>query len=127
MVIFVHDITDIFLEFAKCNIYLKNRNGKFYIFHERLATLGFALFTCSWYMSNCMTSKHIKAFEFKIAKTYLLRYLFRLYWFPLRILYATGVVAIDRLCTARGAGLWAFFNTLLWILLVLNIYWFYVS
>jgi hypothetical protein len=54
------------------------------------------------------------------------RYLFRLYWFPLKILYSCGVVAVHR-AYYRGAGLYGFFNTLLWILLILDLYWFYVN
>ena len=55
-----------------------------------------------------------------------IRYLFRLYWFPLKILYTCGVVSAHR-AYMRGAGLYAFFNSLLWLLLCLDIYWFYVS
>lgn len=99
LVIFVHDVTDILLEFTKCNVYLKNRGGKFYPYHEHISNICFAAFTCAWY-------------------------LFRLYWFPLKILYSAGVVAVHR-AYFRGAGLYAFFNCLLWILLMLDIYWFY--
>lgn len=98
LVLFVHDITDIFLEASKCNVYLKNRNGKYYAFHEHVANIGFGCFTVFWY-------------------------LFRLYWFPLKVLYSAGVVAAHR-AAQRGAGMYAFFNILLWILLGLNLYWF---
>lgn len=101
LVVFVHDVTDILLEFTKCNVYLKNRNKKYYPFHEYVANFGFVSFAFAWY-------------------------LFRLYWFPLKILYSTGVVAAHR-AYQRGAGLYAFFNGLLWFLLALDIYWFYVS
>ena len=101
LVIFVHDVTDILLEFTKCNVYLKNRNGKFYAFHEQISNIGFATFTLAWF-------------------------LFRLYWFPLKILYSTGVVGVHK-AYYRGAGLYTFFNILLWILLILDIYWFYVN
>lgn len=99
LVIFVHDVTDILLEFTKCNVYLKNRNGKFYSFHDMIANIGFVTFTLAWF-------------------------LFRLYWFPLKIIYSSGVIAIHR-AYYRGAGLYAFFNSLLVILLILDIYWFY--
>ena len=49
-----------------------------------------------------------------------------MYWFPLKILYSTCVVAVHT-AYFRGAGLYAFFNILLWVLLGLNLYWFYVS
>lgn len=100
MVLFVHDVTDILLEFTKCNVHLKNRSKKFYPLHEKISNYGFAAFTIAWFV-------------------------FRLYWFPLKILYATGVVSVHR-AYHRGAGLYGFFNSLLLILLMLNIYWFYV-
>lgn len=99
MVLFVHDAADILLEFTKCNVYLKNRGGKYYAMHDHIANIGFVAFTVAWY-------------------------LFRLYWFPLKILYTTGVVAAHR-AYLRGAGLYCFFNSLLWFLLCLDIYWFY--
>lgn len=99
MVLFVHDATDILLEFTKCNVYLKNRGGKYYSYHDHIANIGFVVFTFAWY-------------------------LFRLYWFPLKVLYTCGVVSAHR-AYIRGAGLYAFFNSLLWFLLCLDIYWFY--
>jgi len=99
MVLFVHDATDILLEFTKCNVYLKNRGGKYYAYHDHIANIGFVAFTIAWY-------------------------LFRLFWFPLKILYATGVVAVHR-AYLKGAGLYGLFNGLLWFLLCLDIYWFY--
>lgn len=98
-VLFVHDITDILLEFTKINTYIKNRNKKYFPINEYVANIGFGVFTVAWYI-------------------------FRLYWFPLKILYSTGVVAVHR-AFFRGAGLYGFFNSLLFILLLLDIYWFY--
>lgn len=51
------------------------------------------------------------------------RFVFRLYWFPLKILYSTSVVSIYT-AVERGAGLYGFFNVLLWFLLALDLYWF---
>ncbi len=48
MVIFVHDVTDILLEFSKCNFYMKRRNGKYYAFNDQVATIAFVTFTASW-------------------------------------------------------------------------------
>ena len=98
--IFVHDVTDIVLEFTKCNVYLKNRGGKYYPLHDHISNIGFVLFTIAWFM-------------------------FRLFWFPLKILYSTSVVAVYT-AQPRGAGLY-WFNILIWMLLLLDIYWFYVS
>lgn len=48
MVLYVHDITDILLEFTKCNVYLRNRNGKFYPIHEHVSNIFFVIFAISW-------------------------------------------------------------------------------
>ena len=48
MVLFVHDATDILLEFTKCNVYLKNRGGKFYAYNDHIANLGFVTFAGAW-------------------------------------------------------------------------------
>ena len=48
MVLFVHDATDILLEFTKCNVYLKNRGGKYYAYHDHIANIGFVAFTIAW-------------------------------------------------------------------------------
>lgn len=50
------------------------------------------------------------------------RFLFRLYWYPMKVLYTAGVVTGYR-AYDKGCGLYGFFNGLLWILLGLNIYW----
>lgn len=48
LVLFVHDITDIFLEFTKCNVYMKNRGGKYYAIHDYISTIGFLVFAAAW-------------------------------------------------------------------------------
>jgi hypothetical protein len=55
-----------------------------------------------------------------------IRFLFRLYWYPMKVLYSAGVVTAYR-AYDKGCGLYGFFNGLLWILLALNIYWLIVS
>jgi len=99
--VFLHDVTDILLEFTKCHVYVKKRNGKFYAYNEHISNIGFVGFTITWFV-------------------------FRLYWYPLKVLYSSGVVAAHR-AYMRGAGLYAFFNSLLWFLLFLDLYWFYVN
>lgn len=99
LVVFLHDVTDILLEFTKCHVYVKKRNGKFYAYNEHISNIGFVGFTITWFV-------------------------FRLYWYPLKVLYSSGVVAAHR-AYIRGAGLYGLFNLLLWFLLFLNLYWFY--
>ncbi len=71
------------------------------------------------YVCSMLVSKYI---QLKIYKNLSNRFLFRLYWYPLKVLYSTGVVTAYR-AYGRGCGLYGFFNSLLWILLGLNIYW----
>ena len=52
LVLWVHDVTDIALEFTKCNVYFKNRGGKFYKFHDILSTMGFLCFAICWLVSQ---------------------------------------------------------------------------
>lgn len=52
-----------------------------------------------------------------------LRFWFRLYWFPLKVLYATCVSSIQSVPTIP---FYFFFNALLFALLLMNIYWFLV-
>ncbi len=56
----------------------------------------------------------------------LFRLVFRLYLYPLKVLYSTGVVFAYR-AHEKGCSLYGFFNVLLWILFGLNIYWLFVS
>lgn len=98
LVLFVHDITDIWLELTKVLHYLSiQENGRESLFWESTATFSFIMFTFCWF-------------------------LFRLYWFPLKVLYSTGVAVAYR-AYDKGCGLYGFFNVLLWILLGLNLYW----
>ncbi|CAF3032443.1 unnamed protein product [Rotaria socialis] len=98
LVLFVHDITDIWLELTKFLHYLGSRqNGREYPMWETAASCCFIVFTFCWF-------------------------LFRLYWYPMKVLYTTGVTTAYR-AYDKGCGLYGFFNGLLWILLGLNIYW----
>ncbi|XP_064644935.1 ceramide synthase 1-like isoform X2 [Lineus longissimus] len=97
LVLFVHDVTDICLEFTKCNVYLKDRGGRFYAFHDILSTIGFIFFASTWFI-------------------------FRLYWFPLKVLHSAGHGAMTY--APSLPVFWFFFNVMLWILQILNIYWF---
>ncbi|XP_014679694.1 PREDICTED: ceramide synthase 1-like [Priapulus caudatus] len=97
LVLLLHDVTDVELEFTKLNTYMRYRNNKKYIVHEYLANVGFLLFALSWF-------------------------LFRLYWFPLKVLYTAGYGAMLR--DPTYVPFWFFFNVLLWILQLMNVYWF---
>ncbi|XP_016403452.1 ceramide synthase 1-like [Sinocyclocheilus rhinocerous] len=46
---------------------------------------------------------------------------FRLYWFPLKVLWASCVTSIQ---SVPNIPFYFFFNTLLFALLLMNIYWF---
>ncbi len=70
-----------------------------------------------------------KDFKYKldfVCSFFCCRFLSRLYWYPLKVLYSSGVVGVFRTLNT-DANLYGAFNMLLWILLALNIYWFFVS
>ncbi|CAF1139737.1 unnamed protein product [Adineta ricciae] len=97
LVLFCHDIADIWLELTKIVRYLNTKQDNRF---EQASYLGFSLLVVCWFT-------------------------FRLYWYPLKVLYSTGVVAVYRTLD-RGLHLYLPFNILLWILFLLNIYWFFL-
>ncbi|UJR11579.1 hypothetical protein I4U23_015759 [Adineta vaga] len=98
LVLFVLDIADVLLELTKLLHYLSSRQGgKKYPQFENAANGTFILFALCWFV-------------------------FRLYLYPLKILYSTSVVFPYR-TYEKGCNLYGFFNLQLWILLVLNVYW----
>ncbi|KAJ7993171.1 hypothetical protein DPEC_G00269650 [Dallia pectoralis] len=96
LVLFLHDINDIQLEFTKLNVYFKTRGGGYYIIHDILSNMGSVSFSITWFW-------------------------FRLYWFPLKVLYATCVSSLQ---SVPNIPFYFFFNFLLLTLLCMNIYWF---
>lgn len=99
LVLLIHDLSDVILEFTKLNIYLKDRDGRHWAVHEWLANLGFLGFAVSWAW-------------------------FRLYWFPLKVLYTShwGVYVYHK---DKDPKMFLFFNSMLFALQFLHIYWFY--
>ncbi|KAG5441265.1 Ceramide synthase 1 [Clonorchis sinensis] len=98
LVLFIHDTSDVLLEFTKLNVYFKTRHGKRYPINCYLGDAGFVAFAFSWF-------------------------LFRLYWYPLKVLHSSNwCVFIYLGCTDKN--LFVPFNGLLWILQILHIYWF---
>ncbi|XP_068175079.1 ceramide synthase 1 [Antennarius striatus] len=96
LVLFLHDINDIQLEFTKLNVYLKSRGGCYYLLNDVLSNMGSVSFSITWFW-------------------------FRLYWFPLKVLYATCVSSLQ---SVPNIPFYFFFNALLLALLLMNIYWF---
>ncbi|XP_035508592.1 ceramide synthase 1 [Morone saxatilis] len=96
LVLFLHDINDIQLEFTKLNIYLKSRGGGYHLLNDVLSNMGSVSFSITWFW-------------------------FRLYWFPLKVLYATCVSSLQ---SVPSIPFYFFFNALLLTLLLMNIYWF---
>jgi len=97
LVMFLHDVSDIALEFAKCSNYMKTRDNKIDHVADRLATIGFVFFASTWFW-------------------------FRLYWFPLKVLYSASYGAA--LHIEQGIPFYYLFNFLLWFLFSLHLYWF---
>ncbi|XP_064808370.1 ceramide synthase 1-like isoform X2 [Oncorhynchus masou masou] len=96
LVLFLHDINDIQLEFTKLNVYFKTRGGGYYLINDVLSNMGSVSFSITWFW-------------------------FRLYWFPLKVLYATCVSSLQ---SVPNIPFYFFFNSLLLTLLCMNIYWF---
>jgi hypothetical protein len=78
------------------------------------------------YLHSVGMTKLTIEFSFNYLKIVSIRFLFRLYWYPMKVLYTSGVVTAYR-AYDKGCGLYGFFNGLLWILLGLNIYWLIVN
>ncbi|KAM8962018.1 ceramide synthase 1 [Pelodytes ibericus] len=96
LVLFLHDVNDIQLEFTKLNVYFKNRGGKYHRVNDIISDIGCIIFSFSWFW-------------------------FRLYWFPHKVLYATCYYSLEY---NPQIPLYLFFNTLLFVLTLMNIYWF---
>lgn len=48
LVLFLHDINDIQLEFTKVNVYFKIRGGKEYFINDVLSNMGAVSFSITW-------------------------------------------------------------------------------
>ncbi|XP_047706501.1 ceramide synthase 1 isoform X1 [Prionailurus viverrinus] len=96
LVLFLHDISDVQLEFTKLNVYFKSRGGSHHRLHALASDLGCLSFCLSWFW-------------------------FRLYWFPLKVLYATCHCSLR---SAPDIPFYFFFNALLLLLTLMNLYWF---
>ncbi|KAF7237038.1 Ceramide synthase 1 [Varanus komodoensis] len=96
LVLFLHDINDVQLEFTKLNVYFKNRAGFYHRLNDILSNTGCVSFSLSWFW-------------------------FRLYWFPLKVLYATCHTSLR---SVPDIPFYFFFNALLLVLTLMNVYWF---
>ncbi|XP_054837527.1 ceramide synthase 1 [Eublepharis macularius] len=96
LVLFLHDINDVQLEFTKLNVYFKYRGGVYHSLNDFISTIGCISFSVSWFW-------------------------FRLYWFPLKVLYAT---CHSSLRSVPNIPFYFFFNALLFVLTLMNLYWF---
>ncbi|XP_058943479.1 ceramide synthase 1 [Pocillopora verrucosa] len=96
IVLFLHDIADIFLEFSKLCVAFKSRGGKYHLVPDVLSNVGVSCFALVWLYC-------------------------RLYLYPLKVLHSCG-------CDARPivptAPFYFFFNAMLWVLFLMNIWWF---
>ncbi|CAL8070760.1 unnamed protein product [Calicophoron daubneyi] len=99
LVFFLHDISDVLLEFTKVTVYFKSRSKNVGHLNKFLSDAGFCAFTISWVV-------------------------FRLYWYPLKVLNAsTWCVFLHYGCT--NPYLYIPGNLLMWGLQLLHLYWFW--
>ncbi|XP_035204280.1 ceramide synthase 1 [Oxyura jamaicensis] len=96
LVLFLHDVNDVQLEFTKLNVYFKHRGGVYHRLNDVISNVGCLTFSISWFW-------------------------FRLYWFPLKVLYATCHSSLQ---SVPNIPFYFFFNALLLVLTLMNIYWF---
>lgn len=96
LVLFLQDIGDIVLEAAKTAFYFKVRGGKEHAVPEYFANFFFAIFTI----------QHV---------------LFRLYWFPTKVIYSSMYVSV---MVYPNGPLYLPFNIMLVALYAMQIYWF---
>ncbi|XP_041281103.1 ceramide synthase 1 [Onychostruthus taczanowskii] len=96
LVLFLHDVNDVQLEFTKLNVYFKHRGGVYHRLNDVVSNIGCLAFSVSWFW-------------------------FRLYWFPLKVLYATCHSSLQ---SVPNIPFYFFFNALLLVLTLMNIYWF---
>ncbi|XP_065057298.1 ceramide synthase 1-like [Rhopilema esculentum] len=97
VVLFLHDIADVFLEFTKIIKCFQNREKSKKSIYSIITSLGFVFFASAWI--GC-----------------------RIFIYPLIVLYSTGYEARNEL---PDAPFYFFFNGLLWILFCMNVWWSY--
>lgn len=96
LVLVLHDLSDILLEFSKLNVYLKVRGGKLHSIHDHMATVAFACFAITWFIT-------------------------RLYYYPRKVMYAaTTGLFMKQVFPSYFFAL----DCLLTVLLLMNLYWF---
>lgn len=99
LVLFLHDVSDVFLELTKINVYMKSRGHGYHKWSDHLATLAFIFFTLSW--AWC-----------------------RLYWYPLKVIHSTNWGAY-LYHVNKDPKMYLVLNSMLVLLQLLHIYWFY--
>lgn len=98
LVLSLHDIADVWLEVTKFNVYMKDRANSIHKINDYIADCGFVFFASSWFY-------------------------FRLYLFPQKVLHSAAY-GIREFGPLPMMPFYTFFNTLLWILLFMNTWWF---
>lgn len=99
VVLFLHDICDVFLEGTKSAFYFKTQGNQKRPIFEMIGNIGFVLFCLVWVCS-------------------------RLYTFPLRLIWSCTTLTDKMNIRIR---FWFMTNVLLYLLFAINLYWFTVS
>ncbi|XP_074597221.1 ceramide synthase 1-like [Brevipalpus obovatus] len=94
--IFLHDACDILLEGTKSCLYFKKQDNRNVDVFEIIANIGFCMFAVTWFIT-------------------------RLYWFPLRNVFVSSIYVHQN---GINVPFLLFLNCLLYILLIMNLYWF---
>ncbi|KAL9985158.1 hypothetical protein ACROYT_G007528 [Oculina patagonica] len=95
LVLFLHDVNDVILEFNKLCVAFKSRGRKYHVIPDILSIVGFLSFASLWFYG-------------------------RLYVYPIKVLYSCGYLSMQIL---PAAPFYFFFNAMLWALFFMNIWW----
>ncbi|KAL9985152.1 hypothetical protein ACROYT_G007522 [Oculina patagonica] len=96
LVLFLHDVNDVILEFTKLCVAFKSRGRKYHVIPDMLSIMGFLSFASLWFYC-------------------------RLYIYPIKVLYSCGYLSMQIL---PAAPFYFFFNAMLWALFFMNVWWF---
>ncbi|KAH7952140.1 hypothetical protein HPB52_019258 [Rhipicephalus sanguineus] len=93
LVLVLHDLSDVLLEFSKLNVYLKVRAGRKHVVHDRIASAAFVCFaiTCTGLFVKQVFPAHYLFFLGLLSVLLVMN----IYWFGMIVLFAVRVVTGD--------------------------------
>ncbi|XP_003744655.1 ceramide synthase 1 [Galendromus occidentalis] len=99
LVLFLHDVSDIILEFLKIVIFMRNRQGRQYRVYKFIGDLAFIVLISSWALS-------------------------RLYYYPLKAMYSTSSLLLATKNEDVLTSCSMIMNHMLYVIFIMDVYWF---